>query len=329
MKRQKDTKPLARFPVSATNRVEEAEGIISQSIAGAQISRVDDRSNFRLELNAVKLGCCSLIYNYFGTQTILDTVLDIDHAIFVLGLSIPISLNIDSEQFIVTPNKAVIIERPKHVRIERPSNSEILYLRVSLQDLWNHFEKLTHRHHRGTLIFDKQVSVVNGAGALLKGVMGYLVELFSKNESVNQMPAIRRSIDNLLMTTLLSLPHNKMDRLHENNSNAVAPAVVYRAEEYMLANLTKPINTTDLVRVSECSRSALFSAFRSTRGYSPMEFITEQRLQKARKHLLSTNHKASVASIASNCGFNNASWFSQIYKKRFGERPSDTLRNME
>ena len=57
-----------------------------------------------------------------------------------------------------------------------------------------------------------------------------------------------------------------------------------------------------------------------------MEFLTEQRLQKARKKLHKSHQQASVSGIAMDCGFRHLGRFSQFYWKRFGERPSDTLR---
>ena len=323
---QMQKKPLAVFPVTATSQVEEAEICLSQSITDVRINRVDDRCNFGLELNAVSFGCSSLLYNCFRTHTELTTVLGIDCAIFVTGIGIPSTLYVDGVPHLVTENKAAVIAAAKQVRVERPAHSEILYLRVSLADLWNHFEKLTARHHRGSLIFDCTVSVVEGPGAVLKGFMDHLVTILAFNDSMMKIPAMRKSLDGLLMTIMLSLPHNKTDLLHEDHSSVVAPAVVYRAEEYMRAHLKKPINIYDLLQVCDCSRSVLFSAFRNTRNYTPMEFLTEQRLHHAREQLLKSKCNASVSSIASNCGFVSHSWFSQIYKKRFGERPSDTLR---
>ena len=57
-----------------------------------------------------------------------------------------------------------------------------------------------------------------------------------------------------------------------------------------------------------------------------MEFLTEQRLQNARKKLHKSHPQASVSDIAMDCGFRHLGRFSQFYWKRFGERPSDTLR---
>ncbi len=57
-----------------------------------------------------------------------------------------------------------------------------------------------------------------------------------------------------------------------------------------------------------------------------MEFLTEQRLQIAQKKLLTPHPEASVSSIALECGFTNLGRFAWIYRKRFGELPSGTLK---
>ena len=319
-------KPLAGFPVTATSRVEEAEYCLSQSITDVKIDRVDDRRNFRFELNAAHFGRATLIYSSIGAHTILKPSPDIDHAILITSMAKPITFEIDNEQHLVTLHEAVIVGPCKQIRVERAAHSEILYLRASLVDLWNQFEKLTVRHHRGSLNFNRTANVCKGSGAMLKGLMEYLVSNLAINNSVMKVPAIRKSFDELLINAMLALPHNKVDLLHEDRSSVVAPAVVYRAEEYMRAHLKNPITISDLIRVCDCSRSVLFSAFRSTRGYTPMEFLTEQRLHQAREQLLKSNYNASISAIALNSGFFSLSWFSQVYRRRFGERPSDTLR---
>ena len=74
-------------------------------------------------------------------------------------------------------------------------------------------------------------------GYLLKSLMDYLVNTLTFNAHVLENPAIRKSFDDLLMSSMLALPHNKMDQLYEDQYNIVAPAVVRRAEEYMQAHL--------------------------------------------------------------------------------------------
>ena len=131
----------------------------------------------------------------------------------------------------------------------------------------------------------------------------------------------------MLLTALLSLPHNQRKKIYEDRRYQVAPGLVHRAEEYMRAHLKEAISIIDLLRIcGGCSRSVLFAAFRNARGYTPMEFLTEQRLQSVREKLHKSHQQASVSGIAMDCGFRHLGRFSQFYWKRFGERPSDTLR---
>ena len=319
-------KPMARFPIIATNRIEEAEFNLSRLITDLQITGIDDQRSFQLEMNAVNFGRTSLVYNRFGTDTKLTTGMDIDHAIFVTGMGGRSGFYVDKEPHLISPRKAVVVAPAKQVKIERPKNSEILFMRVSLPDLWDHFEKLTNRSHQGSIIFDRKVNVIKGPGAMLKGLMNYLADGLNCDIAILKIPGMRKNFDDMLMTSLLSLPHNKRDELFEEPSTRFVPGLVRRAEEYMRAHFREPLNISDLTRVCNCSRSLLFSVFRKDRGYTPMEFLTEQRLHSAREQILKSDHGASIASIALDCGFISHSWFSQVYRKRFGEFPSETLR---
>ena len=146
------------------------------------------------------------------------------------------------------------------------------------------------------------------------------------NDQILRSHNLLKSYDEMLMTALLSLPHKHREKLHSDRCNTIAPSLVRRAEECMRAHLKEVISISDLIRICGCSQSTLFSAFRNARDYTPMEFLVEQRLQNARKNLLNPRPKASVLDIALESGFRHLGRFSQFYKKRFGERPSETLR---
>ena len=277
-------------------------------------------------MNRVNIGSTSLVYTRFGTNTKLNSV-DEDHVHFVIGSSMPTMVSLHDRSVVASPQNAVMIVSPKQFQIERSAGSEVLALRTSLPDLLHHFEELTARHHRGPIIFDHTINLANGPGAMLNRMMNYLVYELEHNDQVRKNPGLSKSYDHMLLTALLSLPHNKRENLYEDRRYQVAPGLVRRAEEYMRAHLEDAISIVDLLRICGCSRSVLFSAFSNLRGYTPMEFLTEQRLQSAREKLLKTRKEASVASIAINCGFKHLGRFSQVYKKRFGENPSETLKN--
>jgi len=123
---------------------------------------------------------------------------------------------------------------------------------------------------------------------------------------------------------MLQLPYSTASTFTQRHPADIAPGSVVRAEEYMRAHLSNQITISELLTICGCSRTALYSCFEKTRGYTPMEFLSEQRLQKARRDIIKASPEATIASIAFNCGFSHLGRFSQLYRKRFGELPSAT-----
>jgi AraC-like DNA-binding protein len=59
-------------------------------------------------------------------------------------------------------------------------------------------------------------------------------------------------------------------------------------------------------------------------GKSFTERVMEERLQKARRTLeSSSNDRMTIADIASECGFNEISYFNRSFRRRFGASPGD------
>jgi hypothetical protein len=61
-------KPLTKFPIIATNNIEEAEFQLSRSIAKLEVEKVSNRHGFLLEVNEANLGRNTLHYNRFGMR---------------------------------------------------------------------------------------------------------------------------------------------------------------------------------------------------------------------------------------------------------------------
>ena len=57
-------------------------------------------------------------------------------------------------------------------------------------------------------------------------------------------------------------------------------------------------------------------------GLSPLNFIKEIRLQQARQ-LLESRQFATVAEVGYEVGFSDPGYFTKVYFKRFGKRPSE------
>jgi AraC-like DNA-binding protein len=101
---------------------------------------------------------------------------------------------------------------------------------------------------------------------------------------------------------------------------------VRRAEEYIESHWNQSITMARLARATAASARTIFCHFKRSRGQSPMSFLKQVRLEHAREMLEKSGVGRSVTEIAIDCGFGNLGHFAGDYLKRFGERPSDTLK---
>jgi AraC-like DNA-binding protein len=99
-----------------------------------------------------------------------------------------------------------------------------------------------------------------------------------------------------------------------------------RAEVYIETHWNEAITIASLARATASSARSIFYHFKNSRGQSPMSFLKQVRLEHAREMLENSGVGRSVTEIAVDCGFGNLGHFAGDYFKRFGERPSDTLK---
>lgn len=319
--------PLANWPLVNTTCPSEAESVLSRSLAACRILRVAHRPGFRLEMNGLALGRTSILFNQFSAACSVEGDLRSDPVFLVFGTGGPSTFHVGNGSSVtVSPQTAAMIANVERMRIDRTEGSGVLVVRAEFAELRHQFEALAGRHHRGPLVFNRTICATKGVGAMLRRLISFVIGELEQDASVLNDAAIRRSFDEMLLSGLLSLPHSRSNALDAGSRCEVAPGVVKRAEEYMRAHLGEPLAVSDLLRICDCSRSALFSAFRRSRGCTPKEFLTEQRLQCARDLLLRSGAPASVTSIAIDCGYPHLGRFAETYRRRFGESPSETLR---
>jgi AraC-like DNA-binding protein len=126
-----------------------------------------------------------------------------------------------------------------------------------------------------------------------------------------------------LVAFLCGTTHNHSDMLAAP-ARSGAPWQVRRVEDYIEANWNQPITVEALAALTNASVRSVFHAFREYRGYSPMSFVKQVRLRRAREMLARPNAQLSITNIALICGFGNLGHFANDYFKVFGEKPSAT-----
>lgn len=94
--------------------------------------------------------------------------------------------------------------------------------------------------------------------------------------------------------------------------------------EYIDANLTEKITLTELEKLSGLSARSLQYAFRSATGRTPMQWITDRRLEAVHAQINAARPGTTLSAIAA-AYFSNMGDFAKRYREKYGERPSDAL----
>jgi len=99
----------------------------------------------------------------------------------------------------------------------------------------------------------------------------------------------------------------------------LAPWQERRAKEIIEANLDGETSLAELARECGLSTSHFSRAFRDTVGIAPHQWLSRQRIEKAKRLL--RNRQSSLAEVALACGFVDQSHFTRVFTKLSGTGP--------
>lgn len=109
----------------------------------------------------------------------------------------------------------------------------------------------------------------------------------------------------------------------EENSRETAP--VDRAVAYIRKNIHQNISRTDIADNIYMNPEYLSRLFKKEKNISLTDYIVQEKLKMAAAMLRSTSLPVSV--IASNIGYTNFSYFTQVFRKSYGMSPSEYRQN--
>ena len=104
-------------------------------------------------------------------------------------------------------------------------------------------------------------------------------------------------------------------------------AVIRKLEDYIAENCHRGLTLTDLEEHSSYSGRQLQNRFMDKHGCSPMQYVRRARLAVALERIERAAEGDSVARIARELGYRQASHFSADFKKYYGHCPSGVLRS--
>jgi AraC-like DNA-binding protein len=129
----------------------------------------------------------------------------------------------------------------------------------------------------------------------------------------------------MLSQILLNLDNNFTEQLHYRHQHKL-PSTLRKACEWLQTVLDQPFNIGELCQATETSQRSLQYQFKQHFNCSPRAYFQAMKLDALHRELIAANHSNSVTELAMKWGFHHSGRLAEQYRQRFGELPSQTLR---
>jgi AraC-like DNA-binding protein len=96
-----------------------------------------------------------------------------------------------------------------------------------------------------------------------------------------------------------------------------------RARDFVDASWSEPLSLRDMAKVAAIAPHRFLRLFKGAFGRTPHAYLTERRLQEARRHLQHGGMRVTDVCVA--VGFTSLGSFGTLYKRRFGVPPGKAI----
>jgi AraC-like DNA-binding protein len=318
---------FAGHQVVSTARFDEAQHAVSQVFLPNRLTLLERESELDMRLNAIQVGGVTAGYLRYGRDVRVVTV---DAA--NIHVNIPLSGRPESRCGRMAPvrsgpGKAAVFTSGMPADIRWPGDCAQLCLMIDRADLERELAAMLGRSVTKPVEFAPGMDLTGGPARTWLDTVHLLVREAEQPDSPLYHPAAARHLQGLLINCLLlAQPSNYRDALMAPVGKA-GPRAVREAIDLMEGHPERPWTPSLLASLVSTSVRSLHDGFRHTVDTSPMAYLREVRLNRARDELTTAPAGAvTVTEVAGRWGFAHLGRFASTYRDKFGEPPSATLR---
>ena len=143
--------------------------------------------------------------------------------------------------------------------------------------------------------------------AIELGVTRYLTKPTKKRELLGVLEEIERRLPG--------------EQKGEEEKKEVTNLMVQKAMDYIALNYSGKISLKEIAQELYLSPNYLSELFKRHTGKNISEYITQFRLEKARRYLQQPEYK--IGDVAELVGFSDQRYFSSMFKRRYGMTPNE------
>lgn len=98
---------------------------------------------------------------------------------------------------------------------------------------------------------------------------------------------------------------------------------LHEVKHLLINRVYDPYSIDELAKVAGMNRTKLQEGFKELFGTTVFGYISDIRLDEARRRILDTSHNITIAEIAALSGYKNPQHFTAAFKRKYGQLPKD------
>lgn len=311
---------------SRTNDRDEAERIATELYLPNRLDLSDGSAPLCMDVADLRLPAMTAGRLTYGRHVQLRTAEAESFHVNVTLHGRAVSRSGSGEPVTTTSGGALVFPPGAPAEMWWSADCEQLCLMIPRASLEAELEHLLGRDLRERLAFDFAVNLTNPLGRRWRTVLELLVDELDQPTDVGRNPLVWSHVESLVLDgLLLGQRHNHSD-VTTGHRPVRSSAPVERAVELIEERPHEPWTTVRLAGHVHLSVRALQEGFHRDLGTTPMTYLRDVRLRRARDVLRAADRgSTTVGAVAIGLGILHRGRFAAAYRKSFGESPSDTL----
>jgi AraC-like DNA-binding protein len=318
--------PLVQREVCRSGGLDELRTQLGNFFYTAKVETLTRGADLRSSrLSAVRLNHITLGFLRFGSETEVDAgALGSYHV--NLALSGRVASECGARQAVATTRRAAVFTPREHSVLPRWSaDASQVCIKIDKAALEAELAALLGRPTAGDVRFELPLDLTTAPAASWLATVRLLIEEVDRPDGLLARSVHHRDhLEKLLIAGLLHTQnHDYLDELLSPRAPA-RPRTVKRVLDLIEAHPETNYSLSDLARHAGVGARRLQLAFHETLNTSPAGYLRKVKLEHARADLLTGD--LTVTAVAHRWGFHHPGRFAAIYRRAFGESPSDTRR---
>lgn len=312
--------PLAGYRLFRSRDLDEARERVAAVFCPHRLDRLASRARFDTVQHHLPGQGLSLNYIDYGARMLIEPGELGGFYLLQIPLAGGAQIVNGTDRYDSTPARAALLNPHGHTRMIWAEGTPQVLVQVRRETLQAQAVARLGVSPIRPVTFGGGIDLRGEAGAALRRLVLWLVSEADAGHAPIGQGLMARAVEEALIAGMLEAA------LPLPEAGPAAPVSLRRAEAFIAAHLDQPLTLADMAQAAGTSPRALQAAFRACRGTTPLGYWRDLRLDAAHADLRAGAPGMSVTDVALTWGFQHFGRFAEAYRRRFGERPRETLR---